>query len=131
MSYDADTYIQMWQPFVREYMEQFFLGKKDHEGNKITAEQLHVRKHYELVLGVDFCPGIDLCYECLLDVRNGKSIRLVNKLLERTRRIGVPKQLQAGLLLVALRLCYGREVVKFKPNYDHLVAETEEVAIGV
>lgn len=111
------AYIKALEEQAKGYIGQFFANKKFHCGGPIPKNYLYSEQSINLVLSTEFCKGVDLCYEALTTVRAPKNhdeeetvpwdIYMVLNLIAEVRAMQIPKDFQAGIMLLYLKLCKG------------------------
>ena len=100
-----------------EWIDIFFAGKQMYYGGNISSAVLHSPAYVDRVLNLDIVHGIKKAYE-LIEITGAieitcdednvpEDVSIVVNLLEECHRLGVPKYYAAGIVLMALELCYG------------------------
>lgn len=123
-------FIQQLRATATENISAFFEGKEWFCGGPIPKKQLFSRKSLDIVIGTEFCLGIDLIYETLAGFtklqENNRDIRFVIKLLTETKKNSVPKDFQAGIILLFLHFCKGAALPEKDFDITHLMKCEEE-----
>ena len=102
---------------AKAWINVFFAGKQMYYGGDIPPATLHSPAFIDRVLTLDIGTGIKNAYDLI--ERTGAietsydeestpaDISIVVGLLEECHQVGVPKYYAAGIVLIALELCYG------------------------
>lgn len=99
------------------WIDLFFVGKQMYYGGHISSAVLHSPAYINKVLNLDIVHGIKEAYK-LIEITGAietscdeesvpEDISIVVSLLEECHRLGIPKYYAAGIVLMALELCYG------------------------
>jgi len=109
---------------AHEFVEKFFDGKSWFCGGPIPKKQLLDQKSLDLVIGTEFCYGMDLIYETfkknnLLQDKH-RDIKFVINSLKEAKKKSVPKVFQAGVVLLYLKFCKGLSLAENVFDITHL-----------
>lgn len=113
-----------------EFVEKFFAGKSWFCGGPVPKKQLLDQKSLDLVIGTEFCYGIELIYKTfkennLLQEKH-KDIKFVINAINETKKKSVPKLFQAGMILLYLKFSKGLTLTENEFDITHLKALCEE-----
>lgn len=125
------VYIKALEELTKGFIERFFKDKTFHCGGPIPRNSLYSEQSINLVLGTEFCVGIDQCYEAISTLRKPRNyndetiewdIGIVLSLINEARSMEIPKDFQAGIMLLYLKLCKGcRTPEKKELDITHLI----------
>jgi hypothetical protein len=134
VEFDADEFVEEDDTLVGEFLQreqndeqqakfwinQFFQNKQMHYGGSIPKVVLYSPAYVDMVMDYNVCDGVHRAYWLIEHVGGIRGINvppeekttetdiyIVIKLLRECHETGVPKYFAAGLVLMALELCYG------------------------
>ncbi len=111
---------------VKDHLDIFFASQEFHAGGKIPKRMLHCPRRLSMIFNIDISMAVEIAYRSMADTltqqeidlarRNSeatKDVILVNEILKRLARSGVPQQFSGGFLLLYLEFCEGINYLDF------------------
>ena len=116
--------VRKYREVAKNFIKRFFEDKDWFCGGPIPNSELLNKASVDVVVGTEFCTGIDTLYAILknnnLLQNKNKDILFVIKRLKDTKNKGIPKVFQAGILLLYLKHCKGIPLPALKFDEEHL-----------
>lgn len=129
--YDGDlaSFTEELKTLARVYITKFFADKSFHCGGKVPASIMFSEASLNMVVSTPFEEGIDLCHHYLKYIQppakanqypiNWQVVSVI-KMLKQVQKVGIPREMQAGLMLLYLKICKGISVEERPLNVMHI-----------
>jgi len=105
--YYSGAFVKDVEQFAREEMDRFFSKEELFCGGAIPKDMLNSQEYVTMVLNTDISHGVDAAYKVM---QSESDVAVVNKILEKLSKSGVPKEFAGGILLIYLELVKGVDV---------------------
>lgn len=127
---ELKIYIEALERQTLESIERLFKDRSWFCGGPIPKNHLYSKQSVDLVLSTDFLSGIDEIRALLPKEEPPKDFdpkkidwdtyRLL-QLLREVKRFGIPKEFQAGMILLYMRFCMGISMPEKNRNLTHII----------
>lgn len=145
---DWKIFVAHVERLAKGFVLQFFGDKSLHCGGPLPIETLLAKDNLDIVMRTEFGGGLDVCYRILgfqeppedfhldedeedekealddIDLEEDEHIDYSTyqmvQILGELKKLGVPKDMQAGMALVYLKFCKGYKLPDKLPQHTHL-----------
>jgi hypothetical protein len=120
-------YLTLVRAEVRLHLQNFFADKSYHFGGPIDQRHLTNESHVNLILSTPFCDGVDQCYAVMPRPNdpNFDEVKALLELLNDVKGRHIPKEFQAGVMLLYYKLCKGMKIPEKKElDLTHIIGWT-------
>lgn len=123
-------YIERLEASAKHFITKFFANKDFHCGGPIPQNRLLSRSSLNIVLSTDFCKGVQECYRVMpkttpppdFDIRwYSWDVDCFLPIFASVRAVGIPKEFQAGMMLLYYKFCEGCKVEEKAFDISHII----------
>jgi hypothetical protein len=120
-------YLTLVKAEAKLHLQNFFSDKQYHFGGPIDRNHLTSDDHLNLVLSTPLCDGIDQCYAVMPkpDDPDFDDVKSLLELLKDVKGRQIPKEFQAGVMLLYYKICKGVKIPEKKVlDLTHIIGWT-------